>query len=83
MKASWKFSGAMNCPHCKNNQYATPNSRQRMTLINWLVLLPLLFSAIWDIPLFSTVIMTMVLAAIGLSLIPKMMELSNEYKPLW
>ncbi|MBT2569204.1 TIGR04104 family putative zinc finger protein [Planococcus sp. ISL-110] len=83
IKASWKFSGSMRCPHCQNEQYATPKSRQRMTLINWLVLLPLPFMAILDIPLVYTIIMMLVLFAIGLSLIPKMIELSNEYKPLW
>ncbi len=83
IKASWKFSGSMRCPHCGANQYATPNSRQRMTFINWLVLLPLLITAIIDIPLLYTIVLTVVLFVIGLSFIPKMMDLSNEQKPLW
>lgn len=83
IKASWKSSGAMRCPHCQSDQYATPKSRQRMTLITWLVLLPLPFTAIFDVPLLYTTGIIIVLFAIGLSLIPKAMELSNEYKPLW
>ncbi|TWT08365.1 hypothetical protein FQV26_11290 [Planococcus sp. CPCC 101016] len=83
MKASWKFSGAMNCPHCQSSQYATPKSKQRMTYINWLVLLPLPFSTIWDIPLSYTIMMMSSLIIVDLSLIPKMIELSNEQKPLW
>ncbi|WP_142827687.1 TIGR04104 family putative zinc finger protein [Planococcus soli] len=83
IKASWKFSGAMNCPHCHSDQYATPKSRKRMTLINWLVLLPLPFAAIFNLPLVYSISMILILFAVALSLIPKMMELSNEQKPLW
>ncbi|WP_081487870.1 TIGR04104 family putative zinc finger protein [Planococcus antarcticus] len=83
IKASWKFSGSMRCPHCGSNQYATPKSRKRMTLINWLVLLPLPFTAIYNVPLVYSISLILVLFAVGLSLIPKMMELSNEQKPLW
>ncbi|ANU11338.1 hypothetical protein BBH88_14050 [Planococcus antarcticus DSM 14505] len=57
--------------------------RKRMTLINWLVLLPLPFTAIYNVPLVYSISLILVLFAVGLSLIPKMMELSNEQKPLW
>lgn len=83
IKASWKFSGAMRCPYCQNNQYATPKSRQHMTLITWLVLLPLPFTSLFDVPLLYTTCLIIGLLAVGLSLIPKAMELSNEYEPLW
>ena len=83
MKASWKFSGAMRCPNCRVDQYATPKSRQRMTLISWLVLLPLPFTALFNVSLLYTVCIIIFFSAIGLSLIPKAMELSNDHKPLW
>lgn len=83
IKASWKFSGTMSCPYCNSDQYATPKSRKRMTLINWLVLLPMPFAAIFDLPLIYSISMILILFAAALSLIPKMMELSNDQKPLW
>lgn len=83
MKASWKFSGSMRCPHCQSDQYATPKSRQRMTLITWLVLVPLPLTALFDVPLLYTICIIIIFSVIGLTLIPKAMELSNEQKPLW
>ena len=83
IKASWKINGPMRCPNCQGDQYATPKSRQRMTLINWMILVPLPFAIILDFPLVYTIGMMLVLFAIGLSLIPKFLELSSEQKPLW
>ncbi|MBD8015846.1 TIGR04104 family putative zinc finger protein [Planococcus wigleyi] len=81
--ASWKIHGPMHCPNCKGSQYATPRSRQRMTLINWMILLPLPFAVILDFPLVYTVGMMIGLLAIGLSLIPKFLQLTSEQKALW
>lgn len=83
IKASWKISGSMSCPHCQSHQYATAKSRQRMTLINWLILIPLPIAAIIDLPLFSTISMMLVLFAVAMSLIPKSLDLSNKREPMW
>ncbi|WP_394119715.1 TIGR04104 family putative zinc finger protein [Planococcus donghaensis] len=82
-KASWKIRGSMRCPHCGSDQYATAKSRQRLTLLNWIILLPLPFAAIFDLPMVYTTGMILVLFAVAMSLIPKSLELSNEHEPIW
>ena len=83
VKASWKIRGAMRCPHCRSDQYATAKSRQRLTLINWMILLPLLFAALMDLPLVYTISMIGALFAVALSLIPKSLQLSSSLEPMW
>ncbi|XGA33041.1 hypothetical protein Vir3643_12975 [Virgibacillus sp. CBA3643] len=50
MKKSFTLDPAMECPNCDKKQYVTPKSRMRSSLLNCIILLPLLINIFFDIP---------------------------------
>lgn len=83
MKASFSLDPALICPYCGVKQYMTVKSRRRVARLNIIVLLTILLPAFTDWSLLSIAGIIIVAGAAGLSVMPHLMELTNEEEHLY
>ncbi|MDS9473222.1 TIGR04104 family putative zinc finger protein [Sporosarcina pasteurii] len=85
-KWSWKqtikktttLNPAMACPNCREKQYQTQSSKNKVSLLTAIVLLPLLLRSFFDIPKIVLLSSIPLLAVIVLLLFPFLVKLSSE-----
>lgn len=78
VKKMFTLDTGMKCPYCGENQYQTQKSKKRTSILNSIVLLPLLLNIFFDIPIVMLLSLFPVLFIIVISLSPFIMHLSNK-----
>ncbi|MFB4168241.1 TIGR04104 family putative zinc finger protein [Virgibacillus sp. JSM 102003] len=68
----------MTCPYCEEKQYQTKKSRMKSSLLNAIILLPLLINIFFDIPGVFLLGLFPVVFLIVMSLYPFIVELSSR-----
>ncbi|SDI40173.1 cxxc_20_cxxc protein [Planococcus glaciei] len=83
IKKTFTLSNKLECPLCGKIQYISKKSRKRISLLNLVILLPLLLNAVTSIePLFN-ITLIFIFFMLSMVFMPFLTELSSEEEPLW
>ncbi|MFC7746952.1 TIGR04104 family putative zinc finger protein [Lentibacillus kimchii] len=72
---------AMTCPYCGEKQYETQKSRKKNSVLNLVILLPLLIQAFFDIPAVVLIAFIIIIFVAVILLHPLWMEISSREEP--
>lgn len=77
-KSSFTLDTGMICPHCGKKQFVTAKSRKWMMIPMFLIPLPLMLTAFFDLTVYAAVILYLTVIALIFILMPRLTRLANE-----
>ncbi|AST92505.1 hypothetical protein BC6307_14995 [Sutcliffiella cohnii] len=83
IKKSFTFHSALECPYCGKKQYWTTKSRRKVSFSTMIIPFFIIVPSLFTISRLLILSMLISLCLLVLSIIPFIMELSDEEEPLW
>lgn len=83
IKKSFTFHSALECPYCSKKQYWTTKSRRKVSFSTMIIPFFIIVPSLITISRLLILSMLICLSLFILSMIPFIMELTDEEEPLW
>lgn len=78
IKKMMTLNAELTCPYCEAKQYQSKRSKVRGSLLNLLIIMPLLINSFFDVSAIVILSLIPVLVIFGFIVYPFLVELSNE-----
>ncbi|MED4019207.1 TIGR04104 family putative zinc finger protein [Sutcliffiella cohnii] len=83
IKKSFTFHSALECPYCGKKQYWTTKSRRKVSFSTMIFPFFIIVPSLFTISRLLILSMLICLSLFILSMVPFIMELTDEEEPLW
>ncbi|SEJ28822.1 cxxc_20_cxxc protein [Bhargavaea ginsengi] len=83
MRAMYTLKPSMTCPNCRQEQHLTSVSRKRGAYMPFLILIPMLLNAFFDLNWLTLFGGMALIAAVFHLIYPQLIELTDKEEPIW